>query len=346
MAKKNKPVNTGTPKGIFRIREAGKNPANKKMFDAIANGELDENIVDKSYTMVDIGFVDNELDCVCRVMTRDKIQAYANDIGRSVETLANQFIQGLSVKDNASEITQKIIDDVAATFDHDDDEIKKIVVMSVIRNAVMSATGIVKTVNVAANDSEVVEEVQTVDAEITETNAEPIETSDAVDVDYVKVEEEPVNPVDDIKTKIKENALVKMFIESIANNPESIKELMDIFIKHPDVIESLNLQDIVMSGMNPDVVEKVKKIFGDNEPSGKKPAEKTVHDIRKEKISEAVNQKPTTNSCVALIEGKSLEDNHGSNHVSVVNRIREVNRTMFNDIDDIFIRAGLLPATN
>lgn len=344
MAKKSKSINTGTPKGIFRIREAGKNPANKKMFNAIANGELNENIVDNSYTMVDIEFVDNELDCVCRVLTRDKIQAYANDIDRSVETLANQFIQGLNVKDAATEVTQKIVDDVAATFDHDDDEIKKIVVMSVIRNAVMSATDIVKTINVAANDSEVVEEVQKVEVEVVDTENTSTETSDAVDVDYVKVDE-PAKSEDDVMTKIMNNKMVKAFIDAIANEPDSMKELMDIINNHPDAMENFNMLDVIMSNMTPEMQEKVKTMFSETD-SDKETVEKSVHDVRKEKISEAVEQMSSMLGSVALIGCKSTENPKvESEATSVFARIREVNRNMFRDVNDIYARAGLLPAT-
>lgn len=302
MAKKNKPVNTGTPKGIFRIREAGKNPANKKMFNIIANGELDENIVDKSYTMVDIEFVDNELDCVCRVLTRDKIQAYANDIDRSVETLANQFIQGLAFKDNASEITQKIIDDVAATFDHDDDEIKKIVVMSIIRNAIIGATDIVKTVNVAANDSEVVEDsetIKTVEAEESdktiETNTEP----EVIDVEYSKVDDD-AEPNDFMK-QLMDNKMFQVIIKSLGDNSiaEDFGKLMELISKDPDLNQKFNLDDIIKTHMSPEARE---KLFGSEEKPAEQPVDKTVHDIRKEKVSEAVNQKSAVKECIALIE--------------------------------------------
>lgn len=361
MAKKNRTTNNGTPKGIFRIREAGKNPANKKMFDAIINGDVDENIVDGCYTEIDIEFVINELDCVCRVLTRDKIQAYPNNINHSIETLANQFIQGLNTKDVATEMTQKIVDDVAATFESDDDDVKRIVVMSIIRNAIIGATDVVKTINVAANDSAIPEGTDNVKIDVIPPMDEPVDTSEVIDVDVSKVDEEKTD--NDIATKIMNNPLVKAVINTLSQNPDSLKEMVAIFSADNNVLESINMFDMLMSAIDPDsdAGKILKELFGDNTPEQNTEPDKDIHDIRKEKVSESVNamrgEDVTKPNCVALVESKpsdktgtqapsDISSDHGTSRMSVVSRIREANRTMFDDINDIYIRAGILPATN
>lgn len=163
MAKKFQTMNVANnEKGIFRLKEASRNPANRKLFNAIINGELDESVVHPSYTDVNIEFVGDELDSVCRCMTRDKIKAYQNDVNKSAQDLANQFLSALNDDNHAAKVTNSVITELSSIFndDDDEDEIARIITMSLIRWALKGALDTRTAVKAAANESNVVELVK------------------------------------------------------------------------------------------------------------------------------------------------------------------------------------------
>ena len=167
MAKKTN-VNTG----IERLKAAAKNPANSKLFDAFITGDLDETVVDKFYLNTDIEFSDEEVENVCKLLTRERIGAYQNDTNRSASELLDRYLNAVTdgdhVKDKVIEANMDIMTDVLQSVDpkHEmDDEIALgISAAALFRNIFMVVMGTPATIKeemvTAANESVEVEETK------------------------------------------------------------------------------------------------------------------------------------------------------------------------------------------
>lgn len=270
MAKKFKNNNqTGTiDNGIYKLRAAANNPANMEMFKDIINGNVDSSVVDKRYMNIDVTFDGDELDHICRVLTRQKIQAFKGNMPDSIRTFGNQFLENLNIADIFSNTTQRIItiiaveyDSTCTDYDENSDEWKAIVTMCAIKNALKDALG--KNVYTVANDSIVVEKVD----EIPTTTESKKET------------------VEDVEFTVEEDDSTKVHTD--ANESENTTEKEK---SREDAIKELHeFMTYIQSEGKLDIFEEAFRTFKDKNNNTKE--DTNPHDIRKEKVSDVVNQK-------------------------------------------------------
>ena len=267
MAKKSQVMNIpNTEKGIFRLKEASRHPANRKLFNAIINGELDESVVNPSYMDVEIEFINDELDSVCRCMTRDKIKAYQNDINKSAEDLANQFLSALNDDNHAAEVTNQVINDVGESFneEEDTDMVARIVTMAIIKSALKSVLNTRTAVKAAANESTVVDLVK----DSSETPAEETHVVEVVEnpetrtINWTDLENDPTVikiMSDERLAELKNNEFVKPIVQMLVymNGTEvSADDVMDT-LTDPAVQKYLiNIGNIANEFISPSVQQK------------------------------------------------------------------------------------------
>ena len=150
--------------GVEKLKAAAKNPANSKMFDAFITGELNENVVDSLYMSFDIDFSNEEVESVCKLLTRGRIGAYQNDTNRSAEELISRYldvvVDGDHVNDSIVEANMGIMTDVLKSVDPEntDDEMALIIsAAAIFRNIFKVVLGTPVTVKedvvTAANES-------------------------------------------------------------------------------------------------------------------------------------------------------------------------------------------------
>lgn len=313
-----------TDKGITRLRSAAANPAVRKMFDAIISGGIDKNVVDPDYINNNVEFLKDELDCVCRVMTREKITAFKNNINLSAANFADQFIKGLDVKDHASDSAKEVIDDVASLYDEETDDVRAIVIMSVIRNALMDALDTRTVVKSAANESVIVEVVDPKGNNIptkdnTETRAEepPIETTGTVIDDG--------NPVDDnadLISKLKNNKFLCALMKAMEND-DCIQDIIDIqnnrdIFKNPEVMQEF------MKDIPTNAIENMAKV---DSMTTRTPV---------------VGDKPVPGTTYALVKPQSARE---TSNVVVSNKPAKVNNCTNRTFDQILVCAASAPCT-
>ena len=267
MAKKSQAMNVANnEKGIFRLKEASRHPANRKLFNAIINGELDESVVNPSYVDVNIEFVNDELDSVCRCMTRDKIKAYQNDINKSAQDLANQFLSALNDDTHAAKVTNSVINDLSAVFndDDDEDETARIITMSLIRCALKGALDTRMAVKAAANESNVIDLVK--DPSENPADATPVaeapENPKPAAINWTDLENDPtvISIMSDKRlVELKNNEFIKPIVQVLVymNGAEvSADDVMDT-LADPVVQKYLiNIGNIANEFISPSVQQK------------------------------------------------------------------------------------------
>ena len=133
--------------GIEKIKAAAKNPANSKLFDAFITGALSEDTVNPVYMDTDVEFSDVELENVCKLLTRERIGAYQNDVERSAKELITKYLKYVcsdETDDQVIEINKSVMTDILGEFSPDiyeDDDALKISVSVLFRNVFKTVFG-------------------------------------------------------------------------------------------------------------------------------------------------------------------------------------------------------------
>ena len=226
---------TNVNTGVERLKAAAKNPANGKLFDAFITGALDESVVDPSYTEIEIDFSDEEIENVCKLLTRGRIGAYQNDTNRSATELIAKYLKLVNgdQKDPVVEANMAVMTDILDNFSPDvyeDDYALSMSVSALFKNLFQTVLGtpVVVTddtpMSTAANESVKVDEPDTDDKAVLPVVVE----NDELSSNDIKELQMSFNDMKD--GKISKTEFYKV-VKEVVNDERILEQMLDIINK-------------------------------------------------------------------------------------------------------------------
>lgn len=270
--------NTST--GVEKIKAAAKNPANSKLFDAFITGALDESVVDKSYMNTDIEFSTEEVENVCKLLTRERIGAYQNDTNRSASELLEKYldvvVDGDHANDKIIDANMSIMTDVLNSIDPDhnlDDETAlQISAAALFRNIFMVVLGtpavIKEDVSTAANESVKVEEPK---AEETVVVVEPNKELSDVNLKELQM------AFEDMKSGKLSKTDFYQLVKNLISDERILEQMLDIISGFKTIEEPKAVEKVVEK-----IEEKPKEELKAQEPSKEDKSEPKKDSVEEE----------------------------------------------------------------